>query len=223
MGKQSVTVRDMLFAGSMVRAIFDGKKTQTRRVLSQLQRFGVVSEFGPSDTRGYDWHFRDKRLLWNDLTHSELLKVLPFQVGDLVWVREAWRTWGQYNDVAPRDLCAGTWVSYEASKNPIIGADVGKLRPSMFMPRWASRLTLKVTDVRVQRLQEISAEDAIYEGVTPGYFGEDMNHHRAGFKHLWNSLNEKRGYGWEANPWVVAVSIDRIEANVDTVLKRVAA
>lgn len=83
------------------------------------------------------------------------------------------------------------------------------------MPRWTSRITLEITDVRVQRVQEISEEDAIAEGIqlntlgppaTRGYYGP-RNH----FKHLWDSINAKRGYSWESNPWVWAVTFKRID------------
>jgi hypothetical protein len=90
-----------------------------------------------------------------------------------------------------------------------------KWRPSIHMPRWASRITLEVTDVRVERVQEISEEDAKTEGVTPSIVGEWWDHlkYRAGFQTLWNSINEKRGFGWDENPWVWVVEFKKGQPN----------
>ncbi|EFO33963.1 hypothetical protein TRICHSKD4_1085 [Roseibium sp. TrichSKD4] len=97
-------VRDTLFTGSMVIGLLEDRKTQTRKVMNKLLRFGPITEFGPSDTRGYDWHFRDREMRWHDLRHDELLKVLPYQVGDLRYVREAWKTFVSLDKVKPSEL-----------------------------------------------------------------------------------------------------------------------
>src|SRR3546814_8799302 len=82
--------------------------------------------------------------------------------------------------------------------------------PARHMPRWASRLTLEVTDVRVQRVQEITADDAEAEGIGQAYLGQRAiyGQHAATFyfHELWDSLNAKRGYGWDANPWIAALT-----------------
>ena len=87
------------------------------------------------------------------------------------------------------------------------------------MPRWASRLTLVVTDVRVQRLQGISGPDAKAEGVSSLLSGTERlgpnGSYRSNFKDLWNSINESRGFGWDANPWVVAVTYETHHCNID--------
>jgi hypothetical protein len=90
------------------------------------------------------------------------------------------------------------------------------------MPRWASRLTLTVTDVRVQRVQEISEADAVAEGVTPSEEPNEMKWehyapHGVAFRTLWDSLNAKRGYGWDANPWVAAYTFTATRQNIDQV------
>ena len=219
-----MTVRPILFSGPMVLALLEGRKTQTRRVIRKLKRFGDVTEFGPSDTKGYDWHFRDKDMRWNDLTFPELMRALPCHVGDLLYVREAWYAAYGANHVPPRDMDPDWKICPAIDWNYADWGIKGRLRPGMHMPRWASRITLKVTDVRVQRLRDISEEDAIYEGVSPRLVDcRDMGHFRGGFQGLWNTLNEKRGFGWDANPWVIAVSFEVIKANVDTVLSEVAA
>lgn len=177
--------RPILFSGAMVKALLDGKKTQTRRVLAD----GTTGE-GPTQSP-------------------------KFFVGDRLWVREAWRTHVGSDDVAPRDISPELLVQYEAS-GPSFGDGLsGKVRPGMFMPRWASRLTLMVTEVRVQRLQDISVDDAKAEGVD---LIESRFHTRtARFKDLWNRLNDDRGFGWSTNPWVVAVSFTVERRNIDQV------
>jgi hypothetical protein len=140
-----------------------------------------------------------------------------YAVGDRLYVREALRA--ESNDQGKR------WWSYAAD-----GKDVWPLTewhkardsvPSIHMPRWASRITLIVTDVRVQRVQDISEADAIAEGC-PGTLGPDpefpdewdpspVEEYRA----LWDGLNAKRGYGWDENPWVAAYSFRPVHGNID--------
>src|SRR5690606_25977635 len=101
-------------------------------------------------------------------------------------------------------------------------------RPAIHMPRWASRLTLEVTAVKVERLQEISDDDALDEGIAETEFyeaaetkvsaGAPWSPERLAFADLWNSLNAKRGYGWEANPWVCAIAFNVHKMNVDAFL-----
>jgi hypothetical protein len=85
-------------------------------------------------------------------------------------------------------------------------------KPSIFMPRWASRITLEITEVRVERLQEISEEDARAEGVRPvNEQVELLGEYRIGYVKLWDSLNAKRGLGWDKNPWVWAIAFRRVQ------------
>lgn len=211
-----MTDRPILFSGPMVRAIMEWRKTQTRRVLRPQPgqiRTSVFTPSGLEDTHGWE------------------VKV-PYFVGDRLWVREAWRTEIKYDKVAPRDVPEGSLIDYIASGPTFEDELAGKSRPSMFMPRWASRLTLTVTDVRVQRLQEISEEDAIAEGVerckeTGGYWGVDgdgvggatprYTTAALAFHRLWDRLNHKRGYGWNANPWVVTLTFTFERRNIDEI------
>lgn len=221
--------RPILFSGPMVRALLAGRKTQTRRVVNRLQKFGKITEFGKSDTPGYDWIFRNLRMLWNDLRHARLMGVCPYgQPGDRLWVRETFLDGLAVGGYAP---------GVDPDKNPggktvdvIYRADDGQTersagpwKPCIFMPRWASRITLEITDVRVQRLQDISAEDALAEGVVKV---KEACHVIRGFDYdkiwlchtdpvtpfykLWDSINEASGYGWEANPWVWAITFRRL-------------
>jgi hypothetical protein len=203
----------------MVRAILDGRKTQTRRVVKRIAGIGEVTEFQRSDTTGYDWIFRDKRSLWNDLTNSELVDRCPCgYVGQRLWVRETWATDGVYDDTRPSLLDEFVEPFYRAS-----GESAGRWRLSIHMPRWASRITLEITNVRVERVQYISEADAIAEGVDPGCYncGEPQLPSGCGcqkpkplpvdaFIYLWDSINAKRGYSWESNPWVFVVEFRRL-------------
>lgn len=154
--------KPILFSGPMVRALIARTKTQTRR-LPSFSRYRAFTEFGPSDTNGYDWHLRDSGMRWHDLRHSEVLGRLPWHFGDRLYVREAWRASDHWDDHAPCELTPPIGIAYIADNEKTVGA--GKFRQGMHMPRWASRITLTVTDVRLQRLLDISAKDAIAEGI----------------------------------------------------------
>lgn len=149
----------------------------------------------------------------------------PFEVGDRLWVKETWRTHRSWDDHKPVDIIPASRIWYEADDRDNCDQH-GKVRVSIHMPRWASRLTLTVTDVRVERLQDISEADAIAEGCTPlshpAGRSDLLWHHIAPdqwqaptrwYRKLWDSIN---GPGaWDANPWVVAVSFDVREGKID--------
>lgn len=227
--------RPILFSPPMVRAIRADLKSQTRRVVNGLRRHGRITEFGRSDTAGYDWHFRDKALRWHDVRHARLLELAPYRAGDVLWVRETWCVSRQYDAVKPSDLkphsmtvfyaaggsCANmTSGKWDHSSWPANEAElpdwVGKLRPSIFLPRWAARILLRVKSVRVERLQAISAADAIAEGIPApaNCFTIDCDtpDPRVEFRALWDSLNAGRGFGWQADPWVWVIEFERCEA-----------
>lgn len=239
-----MTDRPILFSGPMVRALLERRKTQTRRGIV-LRQYRGFSEFGQSDTAGYDWHLRDSGKRWHDLRHAELLELLPYHVGDHLYVREAWHAARSLNAVRPRDIPLDADIEYAATARNYAEIGLkGKLRPGMFMPRWASRLTLVVTGVKVERLKDISCTDAIAEGVPTSMEGNagdeiycpkcdgngvhgafstnygvtevdcsDCTTARDRFKNLWRHIN---GPGsWDANPWVVAVSFEVHQSNID--------
>jgi ribosomal protein S28E/S33 len=174
----------IIFSGESVRAILAGKKTQTRRVIRNVSGCN--------------------------------LRCSPFQVGQILWVRE---TWGETVDAkgsclvryradgtAYHMLCDNGgeddpvdhgWKHYE----PGIPDSDQRWRSSIHMPRWASRITLEVTDVRVQRAQDIDEKDALAEGY-------EFREH---FIRAWDSLNAKRGFGFDENPWLWAITFKRLE------------
>lgn len=229
-----MSVRPIIMQPVSVRGILDGRKIMTRRVILRLDRFGPVTEFGPSDTPGYDWHFRDKGMRWHDLRHDALLAVLPYAAGDLLWCREAWRCNGWATDLATLFYRASEGDGYTAmcEQIPVAGKAplrvTGTWRPSIHMRRWASRLTLRVSAVKVERLQDISEEDARAEGAYRcengwSYGGSPLagSTARGAFYCLWNNLHGPDA--WSANPWVAAISFSAIRENVDRVLEREAA
>ncbi len=195
--------RPILFSSPMVRAILKGHKTQTRRVIRKQPIValytGRVPQFCstgyPLDSRGY--------------SPAQLALFCPYgRPGDRLWVRETFRLFAAEEECACYDSCS--CQRYDGK--PVYYADTlddeSTWKPSIFMPRWASRITLEITDVRVERLREISEADAIAEGVTASIVGADLDHlrYRAGFQTGWNHLNAKRGYSWESNPFVWVVS-----------------
>lgn len=123
--------------------------------------------------------------------------------GDLLWIREAWAHGELYCDEGP-NCGLPSHIYYrqiEEENGTFGGVKHWSWRPSIHMPRWASRITLEVTSVRVERVKDITLTDVIHEGIaknaTPNPVGA--------FKNLWNSINAKRGYSWDNNPWVWVV------------------
>jgi len=199
-----VNERPILFNSEMVRAVLAGRKMQTRRVIKpqpceQLINFAGSNEWAPLASDG--------------LSPANVTPwTCPYgKPGDRLWVRETW---------AVRQLQAGLWIEFKADGNNARlpndhdvrdeggKTDIARLvtpadrwRPSIFMPRWASRITLEVSAVRVERVQSITEADAIAEGTT----GRDA------FTALWESINAKRGYGWAVNPWVWVVEFTRAQ------------
>ena len=216
--------RPILFSGPMVRALLNGSKTQTRRAnhLERLRRFGPITEFDRSDTKGYDWHFRDKEMLWHDLRHADLLKYLPWQVGDRLYVRETWAPLDRLTHNDPGTQALSDRGFYQADGGTVAG-EITRWTPAIHQPRWASRLTLTVTDVRVERLKSISWDDCLAEGVqansaglVPVEGGPPMTA-KAAYRKVWEDIN---GFGsWDANPWVAAYTFTVERGNIDQVGK----
>ena len=184
----------------MVKAILEGRKTQTRRVIKPQPNDIRESPFVKSGI---------------ETTHGYEIK-LKYEPGDRLWVRE---TWHQHS--SDDDFCTGE-IHYRATEI-CVGT---KWIPSIFMPRWASRITLEVVNVRVERVQDICFEDCLSEGCDSGFehYDGSCNHIEDGsccqgwhygskwnFRYLWDSINAKRGYGWDVNPWVWVVEFKRID------------
>lgn len=195
--------RPILFSAPMVRAILEGRKTQTRR---------IAKEFIES-------HVSD--MLLERFPHQRGCKF--GEVGDRLWVRETWAP------VSTFDPSPETGALYRA--DPMYdGAEVEwTWKPSIHMPRWASRITLEITDVRVERLNEITSEDARSEGIetqTSETFGDTLyrnyekgqmgwtKYPHASFQSLWSSIHAADGpNGWDANPWVWVIQFKQLKEN----------
>lgn len=229
------TERPISFSAAMVRAILEGRKTQTRRVIS-LPRWAEPGEkhtFEMDDVtingvRYEDWPYAIAKV-------SGCLAPIPCPYGvpgDKLWVRETFQvrslSYGEFGPTAfthyvadGQDLPVPELGSHSAQeavdefvKRKLWGGNI----PAIHMPRWASRITLEITDVRVERVQDISEEDAEAEGVEPIEWHEDIGgmpydgtSHYSAYAELWDSINAKRGFGWDKNPWVWVVGFRRLE------------
>lgn len=222
--------RPILFSGPMVKAILAGTKTQTRRLVSPQPEHRPHHEYGDGVWQQRIQGGRGARLNVECVVtlykpkgprteetrvvplEEWLLRRCPYGVGDRLWVRETFASDGidtlYAADCRPEDLIEERAIR---RAHPGIGAEFpgGKWRPSIFMPRKLSRLTLEVTEVRVRRLQEISEEDAKAEGMDPGT-GENVAWCRFQFSTLWDSINGKRA-PWASNPWVWAITFRRVD------------
>jgi hypothetical protein len=234
-----MTDRPIIFSAPMIKALLDGEKTQTRRVIEPCKkdiREGDVIVSWPADA------FIRKCLRFHP----------KHRVGDRLWVKEkysivpstAYRmSEGVQQTVNPndKDFAAVYAAGWERSKP--------YWKSPMFMPRWASRITLTVTDVRVQKAHDITGDDAIAEGIEtdlldmcfiardytstdekwfytwPNAFNDggerfcDTADHACirSYQTLWNSINSKRGYEWETNPWISVIAFDVALKNIDEV------
>lgn len=245
--------RPILFSGEMVRAILDGRKTQTRRVVKpqpvrSLPHTGTLpnpcgEDFEIHHPLGWRWQ-KTKR--WSAFVadsagpaalSESLVRHSPYGApGDRLWVRETWGVahehadqlrWRDQLDDAKRG-CPWAPLVYAATEPDVL--EISPWKPSIHMPRWASRITLAVTSLRVERLQDVTEEDAKAEGVMaptikePGrvapayalgspYEGpREIGHvYRCEYACLWDEINGKRA-SWESNPWVWVVGFERVEA-----------
>jgi hypothetical protein len=191
--------RPILFSGPMVRAILEGRKTQTRRVVGPKWNANVVD--ARIFTPGIGVFGCDASVGYGDRVQC------PYGVpGDRMWVRE---TWAPHDDLAASSKDVGM-IYYRADDENYYSTD-GRWRPSIHMPRWASRITLEITDVRVQRLQEIDYLDAMAEGI-PEHGGNSSDgawRITDKFRELWESINAKR-CPWSSNPWVWAITFKSV-------------
>ncbi len=240
----------ILFKGDMVRAILEGRKTETRRIVKPTVKGCTV---GVYTTAG--------KVMLNDVVNVQEdgdpwtgIKCPYGQVGDRLWVRETWADTSGEN---------GPMISYRAKGGcdrflvnesyPVdyslypkcnftmwctdlrSGAKGHNWRPSIFMPRWASRITLEIIEISVERVQDMDNDNAISEGINEywidyddggGYWnvpalwtnpdGKIIKKIQTedpieAFSNLWDSINKKRGFGWDSNPWVWVVKFKRVE------------
>lgn len=236
--------RPILFSAPMVRALLEGHKTQTRRIIKPQPDSSVTSVGVLSCSGVWSWLSGDPRDIDTWAFEGEFH--VGYRPGDRLWVKETWHAESWYDRHSPKRRAelveqlgaphvwypAGYLLEtpYQRRVTQVCALDLdaqwskGQKRVSIHMPRWASRITLTVTDVRVERLQDISKGDAISEGIE--WLGEALWRNYAypsnlrgtssavvSYKTLWDSIN---GSGaWDSNPWVVAVSFDVRRGNID--------
>lgn len=218
--------RPIPFSIDMVKRILDSGKWQTRRTRG-LDRF---------NQQPGRWRLEGKVMAFDGgFEYADLPKCPYGDPGDRLWVRE---TWGL---ISPENMTSAQW--YETDRPFRVHPDSNeqdgvarsiykadgewagtiKWKPSRFMPRWASRIMLEITRVRVERIQDISYEDAIAEGIVQsdeGFFVRPLEDKTTVnccspipvFESLWNEKNMKRGYGWDVNPWVWAIDFRMVQS-----------
>jgi hypothetical protein len=234
--------RPILFRGPMVKAILDGTKTQTRRIVKpQPWKEGQYKGHPKGIDKAFfredhdEWWFTPKDVREYDPSpYSVMCLKCPYgKPGDRLWVRESfWQSGFTANAAHPESGCNDpVWIWGEKTAFDLERTPMGwRKRPSIHMPRWASRINLEVTEVRVERLQDISEEDALSEGIqrgdgkwhtishsaqlhdVHGFYveGSHIRHNAPthAFRHLWESVN---GPGsWDANPWLWVVTFKNI-------------
>lgn len=250
--------RPILFSSDMVRAILDGRKAQTRRILKKqpidILPMNIANEWVTLDTANPN--------------HGSIIKCRFGVPGDRLWVRETWRVWS-WHEGEPIDVQFKADMTHAAADNTdtipnkvfdqipdweermwiesseeldalglkldeedyyIFDGDYPlKWRPSIHMPRWASRILLEIIDVRVERIQDISDEDILAEGPpgigivpmniamlltgTDNWEDCEMELRHSCFSELWDSIYAKRGFPWDSNPWVWVIEFERLEPN----------
>lgn len=203
--------RPIIFSGAMVEAILAGRKTQTRRVIKLNGTEEVIDGMLWRPDRYGDWY--------------PIEDYCPYHNYTRLWVRETWRKGITDSGLAVEyaaDLNRTYLDDYPDQSTDWYWLDDMPWRPSIFMPRWASRITLEIVSVRAERVQDISERDAMSEGVNVSHYyceeptAELDGIHRCDpvgkFAELWDSLNASRGYSWESNPWVWVISFRKLEA-----------
>lgn len=219
-----MTIKPILFNTEMVRAILDGRKTCTRRIVKPQQLMGMLPD---KCKKGAPEEFlKEKKLMFKpycDMTDIELINTAykaPYQPGDILYVRETWHKYAKL--VGKGEGChLEEFYGYKASIANSEDAEE-PWKPSIHMPKEAARIWLKVTDVRVERLQDITDDGAKAEGAIDnrGFIHSPENEYdrihtaREHFVEIWNSTIKKSDfdrYGWPANPWVWVIQFERCE------------
>lgn len=207
--------KQILFNTEMVQAILDGRKTVTRRIIKQGNILPTGDWLGEIKEGG-EWCTNPRKdVLWTGFRSkygADAYYMCRYQVGDILYVRETWSIHEcvkcQAGIPALGGECKCKYV-YRAS----YGATDFRWKPSIHMPKEAARIFLKVTDVRVERLQDITEEQAEKEGVKA--YGQNNcsgTSARIAFAELWDSISETK-FEWRANPWVWVIEFERVEVN----------
>jgi hypothetical protein len=185
----------------MVQAILVGKKTQTRRV---VKLDGSHDDWEHDD--GFCMHNSNYCAWFNNDIGDEQAIPVRYGINDILWVRETWR----------HDPDCDLYI-YKADGDENRISPSGKWRPSRYMPREAARIFLRVTDVRIERLQDIIPDDALAEGANLALLPVEYVPAKSeywdilAFRAIWDEINFNRGFGWDTNPWVWVYTFERCE------------
>jgi hypothetical protein len=191
--------KPIIFSGPMVRAILEGRKTQTRRVLKPQPELEWELKYDYGAPSFWRW----KTCRWDAKEIGPdyyVYDYAPNHTGDRLWVRE---TWGEMEQVHT----GNRFIVYAADGEPEDDSGffpLEKWKPAIYMPRRASRITLEITNIRAEQLNDIAHEDATAEGCS----------NAEAYRELWDELNAKRGFGWDANPWVWVIEFERVEPEI---------
>ena len=204
-----MTERPIIFNGDMVRAILRGEKTQTRRPVKPQPATGCIYSINGAHNAAL--HLTDAgcqvRYIPPTGRSKDHLLLCPFgQPGDRLWVRETFAL-GEppYFGVAYR--------ADEGDNPEDVGGERQKWTPSIHMPRYLSRIRLEITDINVERVQDITADEAIKEGVVDPIMGTYGLSPKTVFRDMWNDIYAERGLGWNEDPWVWAITFRRVESS----------
>lgn len=222
----------ILFSAPMVRAILEGRKTQTRRIVKLRGKDGLQSDH--SAWRFCEFHDGPRRAVWQN--RFDIKRVItercPYGIsGDYLWVRETfWSQNGRPHCFQMTGNGAGTldsklsaithtFTAYRAQWGDLKPEGCTRWKPAIHMPRALSRINLEVTHVRVEPLQDITESDAMAEGAEPWKYGPEqcltsgergaLSPYRSGFACLWDEINADRAT-WKSNPWVWVIEFKRI-------------
>jgi hypothetical protein len=193
--------RPIIFSTEMVRAILEGRKTQTRRVIKtqppnkKYRLCTLLATTGDcKNVNKFHWAHVENN---NIVADQEIYFKCPYgKIGDLLYVREAWGWYTEkQGDYLPK-------IIYKASSTE----NFVKWKPSIHMPKKYARLWLEIVGIKVERLQDITVEDIHSEGI--GW--DDQYGCLPNFVKLWDSINKKRGFGWDVNPWVWVIEFKKL-------------
>ena len=200
-------MKPIIFSTPMVVAILEGRKSQTRRVIKDKDI-----------TNWFDIDVDGKPIAYIDQETGDSYpptRRAKYQVGDILWVRETWAPCATIDSWLNDTNLYVYRTNYGTTEDDSFPPSMFKWRPSIFMPREAARIFLKVTNVRVERVQDITVDDCRLEGcccsdcLQTGPHSPDCKCDTL-FHNVWNDINAKRGYSWDTNPWVWVYEFERI-------------
>lgn len=206
-------MKPILFSTELIPHILRNRKTQTRRVIKPqlIEPVGVTGAYFDARNGGPQWNWRTKD---NHQYPDQIIKCPYGKVGDRLWVRETWAVHVSSDKIPPKNLGGNPMLWFKADRMPAQNSK-GKWRPSIFMPRWASRIQLLITGIRAERIQDMSFKDwqrdfmpteLEVDKSRETFVGAEFQ--RDCIKKLWDKINSRRGFPFDLNPWVWVVDFE---------------